>query len=713
MKIKKTPTMLQIETVECGAVSLGIILAYHGKYLSNEELRVECSVNRNGSNALNIVKVAKKFGLDAKGFRASVNQLAEKTFPAIIFWKRNHFIVLEGIKNKKYYVNDPASGHRVLDEKEFSENYSEVIICFQKTSAFVKSKKSVNEQAYLIQALKKIPKQTYLFICISGFILSIIGLIIPAFNRIFIDMILIPQKKGDLKFLLLFMFFTAIVFGITNWLYEKTLLRLKIEGAVQNTFQFIHKILRLPGSFYEQRYSGSIVNCINSTDNVSGFVVNDLLKPVVEFIFSGFYLLLMFYYNVNLSILSLSLMLLNMFLVHYTSKLINEEYTILFNDENKLYGIALAGINSIETLKANGQENNLFLRLAEQYTLIQNRIHGLNIKQKLIKGIPAMSELLSVLMLLFIGGLKIMEGSLSIGTFIAFQTLMVSFYKPLQKMINTVFTYQMLKADQKRLEDIYHYPEDKYLDRKAFDANQFKKLSGRVEIKNLSFTYDKLEEAFISDFNLVIEPGKRIALVGYSGSGKSTIGKLIAGLLQPVSGEILFDNMPAKDIPLEVIQSSLAYAEQEVNMFSGSIKDNITLWNEYIDEEALIKSAKDACLHDEVTLLKDKYETILQENGRNLSGGIRQRLEIARCLYSQPSILILDEATSAVDSKTEAEIDLNLRKRGCTSIVISHRLSTIRDCDEIIVLSKGKVVQRGKHEDLIKEQGLYTLLTEV
>lgn len=711
--IKKTPTLLQIEAVECGAVALGIILAYHGKHLSIEQLREECGVSRNGSNALNMIKAGRKLGIDGKAYRVHADFIEESHFPAIIFWKNNHFLVLEGIYKDEYYLNDPGSGHRKVKKDEFEKCFSDIIITFVKNEHFVPTKSKESSYQYLKGILKQIPKSVYLFMFLSAFVMTSLSLIIPAFSKVFIDMILVPQKGNLLIYLIQAMILSGIIQAVSIFIYESTLLKLKISIGIQNSLSFFEKILKLPINFFEQRYAGSIINSMSSTDNIANFVSNDLLKTSIDFVFSFLFLFLMFHYNVTLTLISLFFMIANMLIVSFTSKLIREEYMIMFNDENKLSGVAISGIKSIESLKANGQENQLFLNLMDQYALLQNRMFQLNIKQKMIKSIPALTEFLSTMMILLIGGLKIMDSSISIGTFVAFQALSISFYKPLQKIMSIIFSLQMMKADQKRLEDIERHPQDAYLNRNP-KCNQIKKLSGAVEVRNLSFTYNKLEPPFIKDFNLKVEAGKRVALVGLSGSGKSTIGKLIAGLLQPNSGEILFDDTPVQQIDLQVINSSLAYAEQDVVLFSGSVKENICMWSDESDEEEMLKASKDACIHDLITGMKDKYMHDLQENGRNLSGGMKQRLEIARCLYHNPSILILDEATSAVDSKTESEIDLNLRKRGCTCIVISHRLSTIRDCDEIIVLKNGEIIQRGKHQDLIKEKNsFYSELIEM
>jgi len=712
-KICKTPTILQIEAVECGAVSLGIILAYHGRYEPIEDLRYSCSVSRDGSNALNILKAAKNYGLNSKGLKLNANNLKKIDSPAILFWGFNHFVVLEGYKNDHFYINDPASGHKKINEKDFLNFYSGVVLTFEKTNSFQKSKKNDNTLKSVKEIIFSNGKKVIIYLFLCGFLLSFLGILIPTFSRIFIDSILIPNNEEWLVSLMTVMLITAFFTGVVIWIKDKLLLKLETKISVDIASQFFYQIIKLPIKFFSQRQAGTVSGTMSSGDQISKIACKNILLATINLIFSSFYLIMMFYFDILLSLLAIIFTLLNVFAVFYSSKKIKEEYQVVLNDELKLSAIAVSGIQSIETIKATGQENSFFSKLVNQYSKLQNVMFQITKKELFLSSIPHFSQFLSLVMLILIGGLRIIDGSMTIGAFVAFKALNASFYIPVNRFANSIVSIRKFEADKKRLDDVLNYPNDEYLNRDENIEVIKDRLDGKIEIKNLTFGYDPFSEPLINNFNLTIKPSQRIALVGLSGSGKSTLGKLISGLLQPWSGEILFDSIPSNKIEKYLLTSSLSYIEQDVVLFEGTIKENITLWNKYISDENIIRAAKDASIHKEITSLINNYDYELQELGRNLSGGMRQRVEIARCLSNNPSILIMDEATSALDAKTELEIDLNIRKRGCTCIIISHRLSTIRDCDEIIVLQNGKVVERGKHEDLLKNNGLYNNLIEM
>ena len=704
-----------MEAVECGAASLGMILGYYGKYVPLEDLRYECGVSRDGSNALNIIKAARHYGLKAKGLRMNLEKLEETEKPVIIFWGFYHFVVLEGIKKDFYYLNDPATGHRKCSKEEFEKNFTGIVLTFEPSKGFEKTGKKPGSFFSVFSDLS-IDKKTLLFVFICGFLLAVSGIMIPTFSRIYIDTILIPQRNEWLMPLLGAMLLVAFFTALVAYLQQKTLLNLENKIAVQQSSKFFYHLLKLPLSFFMQRYAGNLNATMTSGEQMATLLGNQFLLAFVNLVFSSFYILMMFQYDILLTLISIGFTILNIITVFFISKKFKEEYHLLLSDELKLSGIAVSGIQTIETLKATGQESIFFTRLADQYSQLQNKLFRISKKTLFFNSVPQMFEFFSMLLLLLIGGLKIMNDSLTIGSFVAFQTLNAALYVPVRGFIQTMLFVQRSDADKKRLEDVLKYPQDPCLKRNVKEDTIIKKLSGLIEIKNLSFGYSRLEKPLIEDFNLVIQPGKRVALVGLSGSGKSTLGKLIVGLLQSWGGEILYDGLPIEQIPLSMTSASISYVEQDVTLFTGTVRENLTLWDSNISEADIIKAAKDACIHDEITAFSGKepgnseYAYRFQEFGNNISGGMRQRIEIARCLAKNPSILIMDEATSALDSKTELEIDLNIRKRGCSIIVISHRLSTIRDCDEIIVLDNGKVLERGKHEELMSGNSAYSNL---
>ncbi len=712
----RTPTILQTEAVECGAACLGMILAYYGKYVTLEELRYECDVSRDGSKATNILKAARTFGLSAKGFKMDMHGIKEMEFPAVIFWNFNHFVVFEGYKKGFFYVNDPGFGRRKISQADFEKSFTGVVLTFGVTESFKKGGEKPAPMKSLMASFVH-DKKTLFFLAVTSALMTFGGILIPSFSRIFVDNVLIRKSNMNgewLNSLLMAMGITAAVMGIIVLLQEKTLLNLENRISISNSAGFFRHVIRLPIMFFSQRYAGNISSIMFSGEGMAKSLANVFLISVINMVFSVFYLAIMLQYDVILSLVALVFAFFNIVFVYFSSLKIKNEYRTLVNDEGKLSGIAFSGIQSIETLKATAQESIFFTKLADQYSNLQNTLFKINQKELYLNSVPRFLQFLSFAMLFLVGGLRIMDGSMSIGTFVAFQILSAAFYTPVQRFVEIMISVQKMEADKLRFDDVQNYPEDEYLKNDLITSYgkeiKYGKLDGKLEIKNLSFGYNRLSVPLIESFNLEIEPGKRVAFVGSSGSGKSTLAKLICGLLQPISGEILIDSKPLKHIPRNCLNASMSYVEQDVILFSGTVRDNISMWNPVINESQILEASKDACVHDEITSMDGEYSHLLSEFGGNLSGGIRQRIEIARCLAVNPTILVMDEATSALDAKTEMEIDLNIRKRGCTVIVVSHRLSTIRDCDEIIVLDKGKVVQRGKHEDLIMQDGLYSKL---
>ncbi|NJL19884.1 MAG: ATP-binding cassette domain-containing protein, partial [Leptolyngbyaceae cyanobacterium SM1_3_5] len=379
----------------------------------------------------------------------------------------------------------------------------------------------------------------------------------------------------------------------------------------------------------------------------------------------------------------------------------------------KVSGVAIAGLQSMETLKASGLESDFFARWAGYYTKAINAQQELGLISRILGVLPYLLSSLAALSLLAIGGLRVIEGSLSIGMLVAFQMLMFSFQQPVNRLVRFGSTLQDLQGNLQRLDDVLQNPIDPQLE---FDSQQFNRalsthrLQGYIDLKNITFGYNPSEPPLIEDFNLSIKPGQRVALVGGSGSGKSTLAKVIAGLFQPRSGEIYFDGIERSKIPRAVLTNSIAVVEQDILLFAGSVRENLTLWDTTVPDAALERACQDAAIDDVILAMSGGYDAPLLEGAVNLSGGQRQRLEIARALVNNPSIVIMDEATSALDTETERSIDLKLRQRGCTCLIVAHRLSTIRDCDEIIVLDRGKVVQRGTHEELWQQAGYYAEL---
>lgn len=709
----KVPTVLQMEAVECGAASLAMILAYFGKYIPLEELRVACGVSRDGSKASNMLKAARKYDLEAKGYRKEPESLREMQMPLVIHWKFSHFLVLEGFDKGKVYLNDPGSGSRVVTEEEFSQSFTGVAMTFAPTPQFQKD----GRKPSLFSALKKRLKgseSSLIYIILVGLALVIPGLAIPVFARIFIDDILLGGRESWVTPLLLGMGITAVLRGILTWLQQYYLLRLETKIALTTSGQFLWHILRLPTEFFSQRYAGDITSRMQSNDRVAKLLSGQLATTALNFVMILFYFALMLQYNVILALVGLVIAIINVLYLRFVSAKRVDQNRKLLKDRGKLAGTGMSGLQIIETLKATGSESDFFAKWSGYQAKALNSEQELGVSSQFLTVFPTFLTGINNTIVLTLGGFLILEGQMTIGMLVAFQSLMSSFMGPVTGIVGLGSELQEVEGEMNRLDDVLKYPIDQEAEGNLGEITPYlgHKLEGYIELHQITFGYSSLEPPLIEDFSLSLRPGSRVALVGGSGSGKSTVAKIISGIYRPWSGQILFDDQPRTSFPRATINNSLAMVDQEISLFQGTIRDNITLWDETISEFEVVRAAKGACIHEDITARPGGYDHPVEESGKNFSGGQRQRLEIARALAQNPTIIIMDEATSALDPVTEKSVDENIRRRGCTCIIVAHRLSTIRDCDEILVLERGKIVERGTHEELKDRAGIYAKLIQ-
>jgi len=706
----KTPTVLQMEAVECGAAALASVLGYYGQPVPLEELRVACGVSRDGIKASNVVQVARDYGLIAKGYKKEPEELPALALPMIVFWNFNHFVVVEGFGKDRVYLNDPASGPRVVSREEFDQAFTGVVLTFEPGPNWQKAKGKPSWVRALRERLAG-SELALTYVVLASLALVIPGLLVPTFSRVFVDNVLVGGLHDWVRPLLIGMGLTAIVRAALTWLQQYYLLRLEAKLALSTSSRFFWHVLRLPIEFFVQRYGGEIGSRVSINNRVAQLLSRDLATTTLSAILVVFYTALMFQYDPILTLLGISIAVLNIAVLGYLSRKRVDGNQQLLQERGRLLGTAMGGLQIIETLKASGAESDFFARWAGFQAKAQNVEQRLGVISQILAVVPPLLSTVNTAVILAVGSLRVMSGDLTVGMLVAFQSLMASFSDPFNQIVNLGARLQETVGDINRLDDVLRHQPDKSVDQNP-PVEKAAKLSGLVELKHVTFGYSRLEPPLIEDFNLSLKPGSRVALVGSSGSGKTTVSRLVAGLYEPWSGEILFDGQPRSQIPRNVMTDSLAMVDQEIFLFDGTLRENLTLWDPTVPDTSIVGAATDACIHEDISNRPGGYGHSVEEDGRNYSGGQRQRLEIARALVNGPTILVLDEATSALDPITEQIVDDHLRRRGCTCLIVAHRLSTIRDCDEIIVLENGKVVQRGSHEELYRSDGPYARLIQ-
>ena len=709
----KVPTVLQMEATECGAASLAMILAYYGRWLPLELLRQECGVTRDGSNADNLLKAARRQGCVAKAFAGRSEVLRKKEFPLILFWEFNHFLVLEGFQGDTVFLNDPAMGRRTVPWDEFITSYTGVYMKITPDENF-KPEGEPYSIVKTVAAKLREDKWALIFLMVLGLCMIIPGLAVPVMSQIFIDDVFSLKHADWIVKLLNAMFGTMILLGIMTAMRAAVLTYWQKKLTIADSSGFFWHVLRMPVAFFQQRYAADIASRIQFNESTAEVLSNQAATALLDLLVALFYLLLLFQYSVPLTLIGISISVVDIFVFLYMRRRQTDLIMRIQQDASKAYGVLMSGLMMVESIKANGSEGDLFAKWAGYAAKASVATQEMKLWTMKVKLLPLLLGGLNSALIMTVGGFSIMEGIMTAGIYTAFNNLIAKFHEPVQKLLSLGNVLQNTEMQMRRLDDVRRYKTDSlnYPDENQTVSFTGNRLSGELTLKDVSFGYSPLDPPLIEHFDLHLEPGRWAAVVGSSGSGKSTLAKLVAGLYEEWSGEILFDGVKRREIPRPVIVNSLATVDQDVFQISGTVRQNISMFDKSVPSADIVQAAQDACIHDDIIQLQGGYDAEVSEGGLNFSGGQRQRLEIARALAFNPSLLILDEATSAIDPMTEQKCLENIRRRGCTCLIVAHRLSTIREADEIIVLERGKVAERGTHRELISHDGPYRRLIE-
>jgi len=706
----QTPSMIQIEPLECGSVALGIVLAHYGRWVSLEELRAACGVSRNGSQAANLLQAARSYGLVAQAFKAEPHQLSRLFPPLVLHWNFSHFVVFEGFTRKgRARINDPAMGRRTISAAELDESMTGVVLSFRPGPGFKRRGHRPSLFRTLCQRLQE-ASSGLAYVSFLSLALLVPGLLMPALSKLFIDHILVAHRLNWVYPLLGVMFLLLLMAVVLTWVKQNFLLRFETGMAIESTGGFMWHLLRLPADFFNHRFAGDISSRVALNDRLAKLLSGEVASNVFSILAVIFFAIVMSQHDFILTAVSILAAAMSLALLYWTSRRRAESNIRLLREEAQLNSTGLWGLEIIESLKATASEGDMFARWAGQQANVVTLRQQLEIANQPLEMLPTLVTALNAALILGLGGLRVIQGHLTIGGLVAFQILAAGFMAPINRLVFLGQRLQLAEGEVGLLDDVLRarplmLPYSPEANEK--DMTCLPRLSGRLDMTDVTFGYSPLDRPALRAINLSLQPGAWLAVVGKTGSGKSTLASLVSGLYEPWSGAVSYDGRLRSSIAREVWVKSVAVVSQDIFVFEGSVWDNITLWNPSISTDHVIGAARDACILSEIQARPNSFDELIAEEGLNWSAGQLQRFEIARALAGDPTLLVLDEATANLDARTEAQIVHNLRVRGCACLIIAHRLSTIRDADEIVVMDDGEIVERGTHYELMQAGGRY------
>jgi NHLM bacteriocin system ABC transporter peptidase/ATP-binding protein len=708
----KTPTVLQMQVTECGAASLGMVLAHYGRWVPLDELRERCGASRDGTTASDLVKAGEQYGLTAKGYYRRRGLLPELGYPLVLLWKGAHFLVLEGLDDKFAWLNDPASGPRRITVDEFDRDYSKICLAFRPTSAFREGGQPPSRLRPLVRRGKSLTAELLAVVAL-GLLAAIPGVAAAAVAKIFVDDVLGRGLTGRAWPLVgVLVLLVLLQLGIQLF-QQHVLIQLGSRLTVAESARFVHRALRLPERYFLARSVPDLSLRVQDNRQVVAILTGKLASVGVGLVVMIVYGVAMIVVDPVLAAIAIGLTLVN--LAFFRLSIVRQEQLsrLLVGEQAALNATTAYGAITMETIKAGGLEADYYARWEGTAVRVGEVHQRIAVSSQLYNSLPAVLRSLVYALVLCVGGLRVIDGTLTIGSLVAFQTLLSFFSAPVAEIVSFASLLQHAQNLVRRLDDVLEEPIDPTCDprfQNSVYTDGPARLDGSLAIENVSFGFKPTVPPLIEHFDLSLTPGARVAIVGASGSGKSTLVRLVAGLYEPWTGTVLLDGLRRHEIPRQVLNNSVAMVEQRIALFAGTVRDNLTLWDDTITDDDVTRAAIDAQIHDDIVARAGGYSSRMDDGGTNWSGGQRQRFEIARALVRDPSLLLFDEATSALDAETEAAVEAAVRRRGCTLLIVAHRLSTVRDADLILVMDKGCVVEHGRHDDLMAMDGHYALL---
>lgn len=696
-----------MEATECGAASLAMVLAHYGRIVPLDQMRQVCGVSRDGATAKNIAQAARSFGLEVKAFRREPERLKTMAFPLIIHWRFYHFVVVEGYDSKGWFLNDPGGGARKVSEEEFDSSFTGVVIEAVPGESFERGGTRPSVLPRLLSAAGHVTSALVLAALIA------ILLIVPTMIQ--------PQLLASFGNGLAGMgalMATGVVVGllvvfalqaVLQFLQGLISIRFATKVSIRMGMTMVERLLRLPASFHAQRGAGSVAQRATIVESLSDSVISLVTQVGGGLLMAGIAAIVLFVIDpVTGAIALVVAIVMSLVMRAQMAKAKDETAKVLVASIDRGTSM-IAALSQIESIKASGAEDGVISRgVATEYKVLETQ-QAVDERMLRVGLIPTVISGLSTIVITGAVMIQIILGRMSPGDLIAVIALVGMLIAPVTTIVMALSSTVLLRPSLDQIDDVLNADlADEWADSDASDAPGM--LSGELELRDVNFGYSHTTPAIIQGIEFRMRPGQRVALVGPSGCGKSTISRLVTGLYQPWSGDLLIDGRRRNQHSPIVLTDSVALVDQDVSIFAGTIRDNITLWDPSIPERDIIEAVADAQLGDDIAKRPGGLDAVLTEGGADLSGGQRQRLEIARALARKPSILVLDEATSALDPPTELKVDEAIRRRGISCLVIAHRLSTIRDSDEIIVLDHGVITERGTHDELLRLGGKYAKL---